>query len=209
MNLTDLTLKDFTAKLCSNEPAPGGGSAAALSGALGAALFSMVCRLTIGKEKYAEFESLISNLLTEMDKLSEALLDGIQKDTNAFDGVMAAFKLPRETDEEKAVRSLAIQTAYKAAIRSPEETAENCLTVMRLGKILLHKSNTNAASDLSVGGLQAWAGLMGALENMAINLPSIKDKAYVEEKTRWMKQTEAEGDRLLQEIRAGVRDMLA
>ena len=93
MKLTDLSLKDFTAKLGSDAPAPGGGSAAALSGALGAALVSMVCNLTKGREKYAEFETLVVNTLKESDELAAALLEGIQKDTNAFDGVIAALSL--------------------------------------------------------------------------------------------------------------------
>ena len=134
MILTDMTVKAFSEKLASNAPAPGGGSAAALSGALGAALISMVCRLTQGKEKYAEFESLVMDTVTKSDELMNALLEGIQKDTNAFDGVIAAFGLPKGTDAEKAARAEAIQKAYKAAIVSPETTADDCLAVMRLAK---------------------------------------------------------------------------
>ena len=171
MIMTDMTVRAFSEKLASNAPAPGGGSAAALSGALGAALISMVCRLTQGKEKYAEFESLVMDTIPKSDELMNALLDGIQKDTNAFDGVIAAFGLPKGTDAEKAARAEAIQKAYKEAIVSPETTAEDCLAVMRLAKSLLYKSNKSAASDLTVGTLQAFAGLSGALENVAINLP--------------------------------------
>ena len=209
MKLTDLSLKDFTAKLGSDAPAPGGGSAAALSGALGAALVSMVCNLTKGREKYAEFETLVVNTLKESDELAAALLEGIQKDTNAFDGVIAAYGMPKGTDAEKAARSEAIQSAYKVAILSPEETADNCLAVMRLSKDLLHKSNKNAASDLAVSALQAYAGLIGALENVAINLGAIKDQKYVNDKRKWMELASDEGERLLKEVREGVRAMLA
>ncbi len=209
MKLTDLSLKDFTAKLGSDAPAPGGGSAAALSGALGAALVSMVCNLTKGREKYAEFETLVVNTLKESDELAAALLEGIQKDTNAFDGVIAAYGMPKGTDAEKAARSEAIQNAYKVAILSPEETADNCLAVMRLSKDLLHKSNKNAASDLAVSALQAYAGLIGALENVAINLGAIKDQKYVNDKRKWMELASDEGERLLKEVREGVRAMLA
>lgn len=209
MKLTDLSLKDFTAKLGSDAPAPGGGSAAALSGALGAALVSMVCNLTKGREKYAEFETLVVNTLKESDELAAALLEGVQKDTNAFDGVIAAYGMPKGTDAEKAARSEAIQSAYKVAILSPEETADNCLAVMRLSKDLLHKSNRNAASDLAVSALQAYAGLIGALENVAINLGAIKDQKYVNDKRKWMDLASDEGEKLLKEVREGVRAMLA
>ena len=209
MKLTDLSLKDFTAKLGSDAPAPGGGSAAALSGALGAALVSMVCNLTKGREKYAEFETLVVNTLRESDELAAALLEGIQKDTNAFDGVIAAYGMPKGTDAEKAARSEAIQNAYKVAILSPEETADNCLAVMRLSRDLLHKSNKNAASDLAVSALQAYAGLIGALENVAINLGAIKDQKYVNDKRKWMELASDEGEKLLKEVREGVRAMLA
>lgn len=209
MIMTDMTVRAFSEKLASNAPAPGGGSAAALSGALGAALISMVCRLTQGKEKYAEFESLVMETIPKSDELMNALLDGIQKDTNAFDGVIAAFGLPKGTDAEKVARTEAIQKAYKEAIVSPETTAEDCLAVMRLAKSLLYKSNKSAASDLTVGALQAFAGLSGALENVAINLPSIKDTAYVAKKREWMKLVEDEGMKLLKEVREGVAKMIA
>lgn len=209
MILTDMTLKAFCEKLGSDAPAPGGGSAAALSGALGAALVSMVCRLTQGKEKYKEFEALANETAGKSDKLMAALLDGVQKDTNAFDGVIAAFGLPKGTEQEKAARSEAIQKAYKAAIQSPENTAEDCLAVIRLARSLLHKCNKNAASDLAVAGLQAHAGLMGAMENVAINLPSIKDQSYVGEKRKWMETVRKESEKLLKEVQAGVAEMIA
>ena len=109
----------------------------------------------------------------------------------------------------KRQRTEAIQKAYKEAIVSPETTAEDCLAVMRLAKSLLYKSNKSAASDLTVGALQAFAGLSGALENVAINLPSIKDTAYVAKKREWMKLVEDEGMKLLKEVREGVAKMIA
>ena len=120
-----------------------------------------------------------------------------------------AFGLPKGTDAEKAARTEAIQKAYKEAIVSPETTADDCLAVMRLAKSLLHKSNKNAASDLAVGAMQAFAGLSGALENVAINLPSIKDADYVAKKREWMKLVEDEGTKLLKEVREGVAKMIA
>jgi formiminotetrahydrofolate cyclodeaminase len=100
-------------------------------------------------------------------------------DTEAFNEVMAAFKLPKETDEEKASRATAIQQGYKSAIQSPQGIARECIEVLELAEKLLGKSNTNALSDLGVAGQQAFAGLQGALMNVKINLPSIKDADFV------------------------------
>ena len=208
MSLVDMTIKAFAEKLSSNAPAPGGGSAAALSGALGAALVSMVCNLTVGKPKYAEHESLVKETLAKSDKLTANLLDAIQKDTDAFDSVIAAFGMPKETDEQKAARSNAIQEAYKIAIASPVATAEYCHEVMKLAESLLGKSNTNAASDLAVGATQAHAGLKGALANVRINLPSMKDAAYVAEKKSWAERMEKEAAVLLQTVEKGVADVV-
>jgi len=204
MSLTDMTVKAFTEKLASNAPAPGGGSAAALSGALGAALISMVCNLTVGKPKYTEHEPLIKETLAKSDDLSVKLLDAIQRDTDAFDSVIAAFGLPKETDEQRAARSDAIQKAYKNAIASPEATAESCLAVMKLAESLVGKSNVNAVSDLSVGATQAHAGLKGALANVRINLPSMKDAEYVAEKKNWAERIENEATVLLQAVERSV-----
>jgi formiminotetrahydrofolate cyclodeaminase len=209
MALTEMTIKDFTEKLASDAPAPGGGSAAALSGALGAALVSMVCNLTLGKPKYAEYGPLIQKALASSDDQKTRLLDAIQKDTDAFDAVMAAFGMPKGTDEEKTLRSAAVQVAYKAAIASPEATAECCLAVMRLAESLVGKSNVNAVSDLSVGATQAYAGLKGAMANVRINLPSVKDTAYVAEKRAWMERLETEAFRLLQAVETQTAEQLS
>jgi len=208
MSLIDMTVKAFTEKLGSNAPAPGGGSAAALSGALGAALVSMVCNLTTGKSKYAEHEPLVKETLTKSDDLTVKLLEAIQRDTDAFDSVIAAFGMPKETDEQKALRAEAIQKAYKIAIASPEATAEYCLIVMKLAESLLGKSNVNAVSDLAVGATQAHAGLKGALANVRINLPSMKDASYVVEKKSWAERMEKEAALLLQTVEKGVAELL-
>ena len=206
--LKEMTVEGFLDTLASDAPAPGGGSAAALSGALGAALVSMVCELTRGKEKYAQHEALATETGCKAKTLMSSLMECVQKDTSAFDGVIAALKMPKGTDGEKAARSDAIQAAYKVAIASPEEIAEQCLEVMRLAKGMLHKCNANAASDLSVAALSAQAGLLGALENVAINLPSIKDAVYVGERRGWIVEAEREGVSLLSDVRSGVAEMI-
>ena len=177
--LKDMTVAEFGEVLGSNSPAPGGGSVAALSGMLAANLVSMVCRLTIGKKGYEAHESEASAVLSEAERLSASLLQRIDLDTQAFNEVMAAFKLPKESDGEKTARTAAIQQGYKSAIQSPQAIARECLEVLQLAARLLGRSNTNAISDLGVAGQQAIAGVEGALMNVRINLPSIKDADFV------------------------------
>lgn len=179
--LVGMTIEAFGQVLGSDSPAPGGGSVAALSGALGAQLVSMVCNLSIGKKGYEAYADELSEALISAQGLSESLLERVDLDTEAFNGVMAAFKMAKESDEEKQLRRDAIQAGYKDAVRSPLGIARECLEVLRLTEKLLGKSNANALSDLGVASQQAYAGLEGAVMNVKINLPSIKDEAFVAE----------------------------
>ena len=178
-----------------------------MSGAMGAALVSMVANLSLGREKYAAFQDLISETLSETEKLAADLNECMTKDSNAFDCVIQAFRLPKNTDEEKAARSQAVQNAYKIAASVPAETAEKCLRVMQLAEGLLFKSNVTAASDLSVGAIQARAGILTALENVYVNLAVIRDAEYVSEMRTWAENIDAESQRLLNVIRDGAAKM--
>ena len=179
--LIQLSVEDFNRELGSNSPAPGGGSVAALSGALGAELISMVCKLSIGKKGYEAFDGELNEGLRKTESLSKSLLKRIDLDTDAFKDVMAAFKMPKEPEEAKKVRTDAIQRGYKEAVQSPLGIARECLDVLKIANTLLGKSNTNALSDLGVASLQAHAGLEGAIMNVKINIPSIKDEKFVAE----------------------------
>ncbi len=179
--LVKLPVEEFSRVLGSNSPAPGGGSVAALSGALGANLVSMVCSLSIGKKDYESFDNELAEALKLARTLSEGLLKRVDLDTEAFNSVMAAFKMTKQTEEEKKSRSEAIQAGFKEAVRSPLGIARECLDVLRLANKLLGKSNTNALSDLGVASLQAYAGLEGAIMNVKINIPSIRDTNFVSE----------------------------
>jgi formiminotetrahydrofolate cyclodeaminase len=179
--LVKMSIEEFSRVLASNAPAPGGGSVAALSGALGADLVAMVCNLSLGKESYEAFQDQISAALDKAQGLSKSLLESVDRDTEAFNGVMAAFKMPKGTEEEKSARREAIQRGYKDAIQSPLGIARRCLEVLELAESLLGKSNTNALSDLGVASQQAYAGLEGAVMNVKINIPSIKDEKFVAE----------------------------
>lgn len=206
--LAEMDLRAFVKELASESPAPGGGSVAALSGALGAGLVSMVCNLTIGKKGYEAYEAIMTDARAQADNLYTSLLERIDKDTDAFNKVMAAFKMEKETEEEKALRKAAIQEAFKGACDSPFAIAEECLAVIHLTDSIVDKGNTNAMSDMGVAAAQALAGLEGAIMNVRINLPSIKDEAYVAEKKTAVEKMLEEGISLRQAIQEKVDSKL-
>jgi formiminotetrahydrofolate cyclodeaminase len=178
MKLADRTIGGFTELLASSEPAPGGGSAAALSGSLAAALVEMVAALTIGKKKYAEYEDLMKQISADAAKLRAQFTDVMDRDTEAFNGVSAVFAMPKESDEEKAARSSAMQEALKACTLTPFEMMQCALAVLELAQRMLGKSNASAASDLGVAALSAKAAVQGAWLNILINISGIKDEAF-------------------------------
>jgi formiminotetrahydrofolate cyclodeaminase len=164
--------------LGSDAPAPGGGSVAALSGGLGAELVAMVCRLSIERKDLQQHRELLSETLDKAQALATSLLKRVDLDTEAFNDVMAAFKLPKGADDEKKTRTDAIQKAYKEAVQSPLAIARECSEVLHIAQAIIGKSNTNALSDLGVAAQQAIAGLEGGIMNVQINMPSIKDDAF-------------------------------
>ncbi len=176
MKLVEMTVKDYLNVLKSDAPAPGGGSVSALSAAQGAGLVAMVCDLTIPKEKFAQYKELCTEVKAEILQIYDELIVGIDKDTEAFNQVSAAFKLPKETDEEKAARSKAIQEATIVATEVPFETMQLCMKGLEITSKIVGKSNPNASSDLGVAALNLLAGLKGAYLNVMINLPGIKDE---------------------------------
>jgi methenyltetrahydrofolate cyclohydrolase len=176
--LVKMTVEEFCEVLGSDAPAPGGGSVAALSGGLGAELVAMVCRLSIERKDLQQHRELLSETLDKAQALATSLLKRVDLDTEAFNDVMAAFKLPKGTDDEKKTRTDAIQKAYKEAVQSPLAIARECSEVLHIAQAIIGKSNTNALSDLGVAAQQAIAGLEGGIMNVQINMPSIKDDAF-------------------------------
>ena len=177
MKLVDMTVKDYLDLLKSDAPAPGGGSVSALSAAQGVGLVAMVADLTIGREKYAQYEEVCKAAKEGALNLYEELVAGIDKDTEAFNKVSAAYKMPKDTDEQKAERSAAIREANVGATEVPFETVKLCLAGLKVTETMVGKSNPNAASDLGVAALNLMAGIRGAWLNVKINLPGIKDEA--------------------------------
>lgn len=192
MKLVDMKVEEFVSVLGSSSPAPGGGSASALAGAIGASLTIMVCELTIGKEKYLEHEELMKDIKTKMKELCNLFKTSIDKDTDAFNAVSAVFSMPKETDEDKALRRQAMQDALKQATIVPYEVMELAAKALELTHAAVGKSNSNAASDLGVSALNLKSSLQGAWLNVLINLSSVKDEAFVSE-------YQEKGQRLLDE----------
>lgn len=174
--LIDKVITDFLDELASNSPAPGGGSAACIAGAMGAALGSMVARLTIGKKGYEDVEDFFKAKLEQTEALRIKLTNLTDKDANAFSGVIKAFGLPKETEEEKATRSATILAEYKVAAEVPLETVKDCRKVIELHLEMGTKGNSQALSDIGVGALCALTGLKSAMHNVEINLGWIKNK---------------------------------
>lgn len=178
---TDMKINEFLDALASSEPTPGGGSAAALGGALGAALVSMVCNLTIGKKGYEEVDAPMRELLAKSEALRQELPKLLEADTQVYGQVMATYRMPRKTPEQKAERDRAMQAALKEAAKVPLTIAERCAEIVELALPAAQMGNQWAVSDAGVGVLFAEACIHAALLNVYINLASIKDEAFVQE----------------------------
>lgn len=201
MNLQDLTVKEFIDKVTGNDPVPGGGSVSALNGSLAASLAAMVANLTVGRKKYAEVNDEMEELSARLTGLSAQLLNDVDRDAEAYDRVFAAFKLPKETDEEKAVRTEAIQRETKYAAQVPMEVARTAHTMLPLIDTVARKGNSNAVTDACVAMMCARTAVLGALLNVRINLTSITDEAFV-------KEMSAEAERLERETLAVEQQVL-
>jgi formiminotetrahydrofolate cyclodeaminase len=171
-------LSEFMEVLSSSSPTPGGGSASALSGAVGASLVAMVANLTIGKKKYASVEEEMKDVLSKATSLRQKMTDLVSRDAESFDAVMAAFKMAKETEEEKKARKAKIQETTKAATEVPLEVMRKCLSGMELCSQVAEKGNQNSISDAGVAALQFEACADGAMLNVLVNLPGIEDEDF-------------------------------
>jgi formiminotetrahydrofolate cyclodeaminase len=168
----------------------------------------MVCNLTVGKKKYEDVWDDMSQASKEISGSRIRLLELVDEDTNAFNDVMKAFRMPKETDEEKAERSKAIQIGYKKAIETPLETAQVCLRVLEAALPVAEKGNKNSISDAGVGADMAASGLEGALINIRVNPGSIKDEDYVKEMEARIAEMTLKKEELLAKVKRTVDENL-
>jgi formiminotetrahydrofolate cyclodeaminase len=178
--IKDKSIQIFIDELASKAPTPGGGSAAAVMGAQAAALISMVCNLTIGKPKYAEVEVEMQGVLEKSEALRETLTGMIKADVDVFDRLMATYGLPKDSDEEKAERSAAIQTVLKEATVVPLMCARACAEAIALSRIAAEKGNVGVISDAGVAVMAAYGALKSAALNVYINTSGLKDRAFAD-----------------------------
>lgn len=206
--LVDLTIKGFLDKTAGSDPVPGGGSISALNGSIAAALTEMVANLTIGRKKYVEVDAQMREVAEKMAQVRETLAADIDRDSDAYDKVFAAFKLPKETEEEKAHRSNVIQEATKEAALVPMSVAENAAAIMDTIAYVAHNGNQNAVTDATVAMMAARTCVLGALLNVRINLSSIKDEAFVKELSEKADRIEKEAIAKEQEILTWIKTVL-
>ena len=198
--LRELTVSEFSTSLSSDEPAPGGGSASAAVAAFGAGLLIMTCNFTIGKDKYADVEEEMRELLDELEPIRVWLLASIDRDSVAYNAVMEAFKMPKGTPEEKTARKEAIQVAMRGAAEVPLDVARRCARALDLASMVVEMGNPNTLSDAGCGARFVDAGLRGALYNVRINLGSIMDEDYVARAAAEVKDLSTRADAALAKV---------
>lgn len=207
--LTELTIQEFLAKTAGNDPVPGGGSISALNGAIAAALAEMVTGLTIGRKKYADCEEEMKQLAAHFAQVRQQLVEDVDRDSEAYNRVFAAFKLPKETDEEKAARSAAIQKETKYAAEVPLDVARKVCAILPLLEQIVHKGNQNAITDACVATMCARTAILGALMNVRINLSSLSDAAYVARLEAEAKELEQKAIEMEQQVLNHLKQTLA
>jgi formiminotetrahydrofolate cyclodeaminase len=206
--IKEKSVQVFLDELAGKASTPGGGSAAAVMGAMGAALVSMVANFTVGKKGYESCAAEVADLLRRAETLRGRLTDMIRADVEAFDSVMAAYGMARDTDAQKSARTAAIQAALKQAADVPLACAELCADVIRLTGPMAAIGNKNVISDAGVAVLAAEAALRSAALNVYVNIGAIKDEAYVAERRQHLEQILSGTADLTEEVYALVRSRL-
>lgn len=178
--LVDYSITEFLKKLASNSPAPGGGAASALTGAQGIALIMMVTNLTIGKERYVDFQELNITMRDRASEIMEKLIDGVDEDKKAYSQVSLAFKLPKKTEEERKLRKSKISAAAIVAAKAPLKVMESAVQGLKIAQSLVNRSNPNLIDDVIVGAIHLKACADGAKCNIKANLSLIENEEILE-----------------------------
>lgn len=202
--LADSSIREYLAKLASSSPTPGGGSCAALSAALGAGLINMVCALTVGRKRFAQYESLLTDTIQSLHSLSTRLTELVDEDARAYDRVMAAFGLPRSSKDERESRQRSIQEALVPATETPLEVVDCCQGALRLAVPLLGKLNPNVLSDLAAGVDLVAAAAHAASHNADVNIEMMSDDQTMARYTERTRSALAEVDELAARARNGL-----
>ncbi|MEN2984593.1 MAG: cyclodeaminase/cyclohydrolase family protein [Dictyoglomaceae bacterium] len=208
MPIINHSVEQFIMLLASKEPAPGGGSASALLGAIGSALSSMVINLTIGKEKFKDQEEFLLEILKESENLQKEFLNLIEEDTTAFNKVSRAYKMPKDTEEQKEARREALEKALKDATLVPLSIMEKGLSFLKLLEKCVGKTNPNVVSDIGVSALCMKSAIQGGWLNIIINLKYIKDEDFTREIKEKAKNLLLEGIKIADQIYNQVEQFL-
>lgn len=206
--LVNLDYKGYLDVLSSNEPAPGGGSVSALSGGLAVSLLQMVCNLSIGKKGLEEYQELYIEILKETNEYKEFFIKSVDEDSDAFNLVIEAFRLPKITDEEKKHRSEMIQKGYKRAANVPLNVGLKAYDFIKYQEKLVDNCNQSAITDIFVSALQTRACIEGAFANVYINLSSIKDEMFVKEYKDKMTQILEDSEKRINEIKQKIEKVI-
>ncbi len=208
MNSKNQTIQEFLSHTASNNPVPGGGSISALNGAIATALAEMLANLTIGKKKYVELEGVMKDTVDVMSQQREQFFADIDRDAEAYNLVMKAYKLPKETDEEKLKRFEIIQDATKHAALIPMEIAQRAFDLLDEIEHTTRNGNSNAVTDGCISMMTCRTAVLGALLNVRINLGSIKDADFVKDLENRCNTMEVEAMRKEQELYEWVKTTL-
>lgn len=192
--LAERTIQNFLTDLSSKEPAPGGGSAAALAATIGSALATMVCNLTIGNPKFEQVQDEVGEIAKQAAHLSVLLQQYMDEDAKSFSAVIAAYQLPKASDEEKKRRSAIIQDSLKVASIVPLRIAQVSLDVLKLAGRIVAIGNPHAVSDAAIAGIMAYAGVQGSLYNVKINIVLISDSQFVQDMKNQMSELQQQAE---------------
>lgn len=208
MKISEKTCIEFVNVLASKSAVPGGGGAAALVGAIGMALGSMVCNLTIGKKKYAEYEESVNEILVKAREIEKKLLSMIDKDAKNFLPLSKAYGLPNSNEEEKKIKEDIMENALKVACEVPIDIVRVCFDAIKLHEDLVDKGSKLAISDVGVGVQCLRAAILSGQLNVVININSIKDMEYVEAIRKEVNSLVEEGVKICDEVYAKVEKAL-